>query len=336
MPGLVIGASWLLATEAAVQETFYRGKTVRIVVAFAPGGGFDTYSRTIARHLGKHIPGHPNVIVENMAGAGGIIQANFLYQRAKPDGLTIGNTSGGLLLQQILGAKGIEFDGRRFEYLGAPTVDHPVCALTRASGVTSLEKWFAEKRPLRLGGVGPGGTASDVARTLQTALNVPLRLVEGYKGTADIRLAAENGELSGGCWTWESIKTTWRSALESGDVSIVVQVMPKKHRDLPDVPLAVNYAKTAEDRRLLKYAVHDIATVNRLYFLPPETPRERVRSLRRALLDTYGDPEFLSDAKKAHLDLEVVTGEEMEGIVAGLFQLDTAEITRLRDVLVPR
>jgi tripartite-type tricarboxylate transporter receptor subunit TctC len=321
---------------ASTSEPFYQGKTVRIVVAFSPGGGFDTYSRVIARHLGKHIPGNPSVIVENMTGAGGIIQANFMYQRAKPDGLTIGSTSGGLLLQQLLGARGIEFDGRRFEYLGAPSVDHPVCALTKASGITSLEKWFAEKQPVRLGGVGPGGTASDVARALHAALRLPIRVVDGYKGTAEIRLAAEGGEVAGGCWTWESIKTIWRSGLESGEVSVLVQVMPRKHRDLPDVPLASDYAKSEEDRQLLKYAVHEIATVNRLYFLPPGTPRERVRVLREALVATYKDPDFLQEAKKANLEVEVVTGEQMEGIVADLFKLDPQQIARLKQVLVPR
>lgn len=156
--------SWADGALSASAEDFYKGKAVRFVVAFSPGGGFDTYTRAIARHFGKHLPGNPAVIVENMTGAGGIIHANYFYQRAKPDGLTIGNNIGGLILQQIMGAKGIEFDGRKFEYIGVPAVDNPVCAVTRASGITSLEKWFAAPKPAKLGGVGPGGTASDVAR----------------------------------------------------------------------------------------------------------------------------------------------------------------------------
>jgi tripartite-type tricarboxylate transporter receptor subunit TctC len=333
---VLVCAVFLAAAPALGQEGFYAGKTVRLVVAFSPGGGFDTYSRAIARHLGKHIPGRPNVIVENMTGAGGIVQANFMYRSAKPDGLTIGNNIGGLILQQILGARGIEFDGRKFEYLGAPAADHPVCALTRASGVATVEGWFAAKEPLRLGGVGPGGTASDVARTLHAALKLPIRVVDGYKGTSDIRLAAEAGELAGGCWAWESIKTTWRKGLESGEVSVVLQVMPKRHAELPQVPLAIDYAKTEEGRRLLKHAVHDIAVITRLYFLPPGTPKERVQSLRRAFLATYKDPEFLAEAKKARLDIEPVGGEEMERVVAELFNLDSAMVAKLKEVLVPK
>jgi tripartite-type tricarboxylate transporter receptor subunit TctC len=336
MIAILVCICGLSAAPVVAQEGFYRGKAVRLVVAFSPGGGFDAYSRAIGRHLGKHIPGNPTVIVENMTGAGGIIQANFMYQKAKPDGLAIGNNIGGLILQQIMGAKGIEFDGRRFEYLGAPAVDHPVCALTKASGINSLEKWFAAKEPVKLGGVGPGGTASDVARTLQAALKLPIQVVDGYKGTAEIRLAAESGELAGGCWAWESIKTTWRKGLESGDVSIVVQTMPKKHSELTNVPLAIDSAKTDDAKALLKYGVHDTATITRLYFAPPATPKDRVKILRQAFLNTYKDGDFLAEAKKASLDLEAVTGEEMEQVVTGLFKLDAKQIARLKEVLVPK
>ena len=317
------------------QDGFYKGKTIRMVVAFSPGGGFDTYSRAIGRHLGKHIPGNPTVVVENMTGAGGIIQANFMYQSANPDGLIIGSNIGGLILQQIMGAKGIQFDGRRFEYIGAPSADHPVCALTKASGITSMEQWFAAKEPVKLGGVGPGGTASDVARTLKAALNLPIQVVDGYKGTSNIRLAAEGGELAGGCWAWESIKTTWSKGIQSGEVTVVVQTMPKKHQELPNVPLAIDYAKTDDAKRLLKHAIHDTATITRLYFLPPKTPKDRVAVLRKAFLDTYKDPQFVAEAKKARLDIQAVTGEEMEQIVAGLFKLDPKQVARLKEVLVP-
>ncbi|HXG52293.1 MAG TPA: tripartite tricarboxylate transporter substrate-binding protein [candidate division Zixibacteria bacterium] len=326
----------LAAVPAPAQEAFYRGKSIRLIVAFSPGGGFDTYSRAIGRHLGKHIPGRPSVVVENMTGAGGIIQANFMYQSARPDGLTIGNNIGGLILQQIMGAKGIEFDGRRFEYLGAPAVDHPVCALSRTSGVTTVDAWFAAREPVKLGGVGPGGTASDVARTLKAALKLPIQVVDGYKGTSDIRLAAESGELAGGCWAWESIKSTWRKGLDSKEVAVVIQAMPKKHPELPHVPLAIDYAKTQDAKDLLKYAVHDIATVTRPYFLPPGTPRERVETLRRAFLETYKDPEFLAEARKAKLEVDPVTGDEMERIVKGLFNLDSRQVARLKEVLVPK
>ncbi len=337
---------WRLAACLAVVLTggvtahgaapFYEGKTVRLLVAFAPGGGFDTYTRAIARHMGRHIPGNPTVMVENMTGAGGIVQANYMFKQSKPDGMTIGNNIGGLFLQQIMGAKGIEFDGRKFEYIGAPAVDHPVCVLTKASGITSMEKWVASKEPVKLGGVGPGGTASDVPRVLQAALNLPIKVVEPYKGTAEIKLAAESGELAGGCWAWESMKAMWRRGIEAGDVSVVVLAMPKKLEEIPNVPLAADFAKTSEARQLLKYGIHDTATITRPYFLPPGTPKERVQVLRTASMDTLKDPEFLAEAKKGNLDIEPVTGEQIETIVNELFKLDPAWVAKLKNILVPQ
>jgi len=320
---------------ASADDSFYKGKTIRLIVAFSAGGGYDAYSRTIGRHLSKHIPGNPAIVVENMTGAGGIIHANFMYLQAKPDGLIIGNNAGGLFLQQILGAKGIQFDGKKFEYLGVPGADHVTCGITKASGVTSVEKWFAAKEPVKFGGVGPGGTASDVARTVQAALGLPIKVIDGYKGTADIRLAAESGELAGVCIAWESFKTTWRKAIETGDVTPVLQTMPKKHPDLPNVPLAIDYAKTDEARRLLKYGVHDTAVITRPYFLAPGTPKARVQLLRKAFADTLKDPELLAEAKKANLEIEYVSGEDVDAIVQGLHKIEPAFVAKLKQMLVP-
>lgn len=329
---------WIVpfALPATSDDGFYKGKTVRLIVAFAPGGGFDTYTRAIGRHIAKHIPGNPTIVVENMTGAGGFIHANFMYQQAKPDGLTIGNNIGGLILQQIMGAKGANFDGKKFEFIGAPAVDTAVCALTKASGVTNVEKWFAAKEPVKLGGVGAGGTASDLARIIQAALKLPIRLVEPYKGTSEIKLAAESGELAGGCWAWESLKTMWSKGFETGEVNVLLTVMPKKHAELPHVPLAEDYAKTDDARRLLKFGVYDTAVITRLYFLPPGTPKDRVQLLRKAFADTLKDPEFLADAKKSKLDIDSVPGDELERVVHGLYQIEAPMLARLKEVLLPK
>ena len=331
---VIIGAVFLAGVaHAATHEPFFKGKTLRIIVGFAAGGGFDTYSRAIARHMGRHIPGNPTIIVENMTGAGSLIAANHLYKVAKPDGLTIGHFIGGLITQQLFEKPGIEFDARKFEWIGVPVKDSVACALTKASGITSLEKWMAAKTPVKLGGVAPGSTTDDVQKVLKSAIGLPLQLVAGYKGTADIRLAAESGEVMGGCWGWESIKVTWRKGLEAGDVNVVLQGLPKPHSDLPNVPLAINFAKTDEARKLIQVGIHDPATITRPYVLPPGTPKERVQLLRRAFLETLTDPEFVADAKKSKLDIDPISGEEVEGIVAGLFKLDPAILARLKEVL---
>ena len=223
------------ALAAAADQDFYRGKTIRFVVGFAAGGGFDAYARAMARHMSRHISGNPSIIVENMTGAGSRVAANFLF-KAQPDGLVVGNFIGSLILQQIMGDKGIEFDGRRFEWLGAPVQDESVCALTKASGINSLDDWFAAKKPVKLGGEAPGANDSDIPRVLKAALNLPIQLIEGFKGTSNIRVAAEAGEVDGGCWTWASIRTTWASGLESGMVKAIIQVNRKKRKTSPTCP----------------------------------------------------------------------------------------------------
>ena len=329
----VAALAFMVGAAPTATPEFYRGKTIRIVVGLAAGGGFDTYSRAIARHMGKHIPGHPAIIVENMTGAGSLIAANYVYKIAKPDGLTIGNFVGGLIGQQLLGNPGIEFDARKFEWIGVPVKDNVACALTKASGITSVEQWMAAKTPVKLGATAPGSPTYDAPRLLMSTLGLPIHVVAGYKGTAEIRLAADGGEVAGGCWAWESIKVTWRQALETGDVLIVLQTVPKAHPDLPRVPLAMSFAKTDEARQLIEAGIHDLSAITRPYSLPPGTPKERMQLLRQAFMDTLRDPEFVAEAEKSNLDIDPVPGEVMERIIAGLFALEPPLLAKLKETL---
>lgn len=329
---MVVGLAFSAPTLA--QEPFLKGKTLRVIVGFSPGGGFDVYSRTIARHIGKHIPGNPTVVVENMTGAGSLVAANHVFKVAKPDGLAVGSINGGIFIQQLLGWPGIEFDALKFEHVGVPVKDKSVCVMTRASGITSMEKWIAAKAPVKLGATGPGSATHNVPRILKEALGLPIHLVTGYKGIADIRLAAEGGELAGACgWTWDSLKATWTRAMESGDAVVVLQTLPEPHPELPKIPLAIKFAKTEEARQLIQSGIHAVSDVTYSYVLPPATPKERVRVLRRAFMDTMNDPEFVADAKKSRLGIDPLTGEELERTVAGLFKLDSGVVARLAEVL---
>jgi tripartite-type tricarboxylate transporter receptor subunit TctC len=332
---LVVALSVLVASVPAAAQDFYKDKTIRIVVGFTAGGGFDAYSRAIARHMPRHIPGQPTIIVENMPGAGSLISANYLYKVARPDGLTIGHFIGGLLLGQVLGQKGVEFDARKFEYLGAPTSEHPVCVLTRASGVTSLDRWFAAPAPVKIGGVATGSSNPDnIVRSIKAAIGLPIQLVTGYKGTAEIRLASEGGELAGSCWGWGSVRATWRKGLDAGEVQVVLQITPKPHADLPNVPLAISYARTDEARRILETAVHNDSVLVRNYTMPPGTPKDRVQLIRQAFQATLRDPAFLAEAEKARLEIAPISGEEIERTVANLFKIDPATVAKLRTILL--
>lgn len=321
MPGFVLA------------DDFYKGKTVRIIVGGTAGGGFDTYSRVMARHMGKHIPGNPALLVENMTGAGTLIAAKYLHSSAKPDGLTFGIFNGGLILGRVLGMKGIDFDVRELQYIGVPVQDSTVCTLRKESGVSTIDQWYAAKSPVKLGGLGPGNSVSDVPRVLKAALDLPLQIVDGYKGTADVRMAADAGELHGACWAWESMRVNWANALKAGDAKVVLQVAMKKIPDLPNVPLAMDLAKSDEARQLIQAGAINPAAIVRVYVTSPRTPKDRVEILRNAFAATLTDPEFVAETKKINLDVNPLTGEEVKKIVDDLFKLPAPMVTKLASVL---
>ena len=323
---LVISALFIVVAvypDFAHAETheFFKGKTVRIVVGFTAGGAFDVYSRTIARHMGQYIAGNPTIIVENMPGAGGLVAANHIYKAATPDGLSIGNFIGGLFVGQVLGRPGIEFDALKFEYLGSPMRENTVCVTTKASSITTIEKWRTANVPVKVGATAPGASTHDSAAVLKAALDLPIQIVSGYKGAPEIRLAMQNGELDGTCTSWESIRVTSRDEIQSGDAVVVLQITPNVHPELPNVPAAIKLAKTERSRQLIQAGIHDVSTVVRPYVVPPGTPKTRVQILRKAFSDTLQNPKFLADAKKSNLDLEPISGEELEKTVAKLFKI---------------
>ena len=319
--------------RAHAQESFYKGKAIRLVVGLAPGGGYDLYARVIARHMGKHIPGNPTIVVENMTGAGSVIAANYMYNAAKPDGLTIGHILGGLFLQQLLGNPAVEFDGRKFEYIGVPAQDHFLIGLSKATGITSFENWMTFKKPVKLGGVAPGGATDDLPKLLHATLGLPVKVVSGYKGTGPVRLAFDSGEVDGVCNAWESFKSTWRKQLDSGAVVIVLQATLKAHPELPKVPVAIDFAKTEEARKLIQVVTRVHGPSVRPFFLPPGTPAERVLLLRKAYMDTMKDPAFLAEAKNAKLDINPEGGEALEGNVKDIFNLEPSLVAKLKTIL---
>lgn len=330
-----IAALVLVAIPRAPADDFYKGKTVTFVVGFAAGGGFDTYTRLIARHIAKHIPGDPTVVVENRTGAGSLIAANYIFNQAPRDGTVIGNWIGPLVLQQVLGNKAAQFDGRNFGWLGVPTPDSGVCALTEASGIRTMDDWFKSGRPIKIGATAPGSTTDDVPKLVQAALGLPMKLVSGYAGTSKVRLAAESGEVDGGCWAWESIKPTWASGLQAGKVRIVLQSIAKSHPDLKHVPLAIQYAKTDEARALLDVANGPYSQGARPYTVPPGVPQDRLQLLQKAFMDTLRDPDLLKEAEKSKVDIDPVDGPTVAKTMAGLYELSPALKSNLTKLLIP-
>jgi len=323
----------LLLAPARAQQPFYQGKTIRIIVGASAGGGYDTYSRTIARHMGKHVPGNPVFVVDNMPGAGFLIAANHVYKVAKPDGLTIGHFIGGVFLQQLIGKPGVAFEGVKFGFIGVPTQDNYVIGVSKKTGITGMDQWMSTKTVVKLGGVGAGSATDDIPKVLMATIGLPVQLVSGFKGTADVKLAYDSGEVQGVCNAWESFRATWPNQLQSGDLTIILNTTAKALPELPNVPLSINYAKTDEARKLIQALVHSVGPAARPYVLPPGTPKDRIATLQKAFMDVMKDPEFLADAKKAKLDINPLDGAELERNVKDVFNLDKALLPKAKEIL---
>ena len=321
-----------LVSAASVEE-FYKGKTIQFVVGGTAGGGYDTYTRLIARHFGQYVPGKPSIVVQNMPGAAMLIAANYIFNSAPRDGTSIGHWSGPLILQHLMGNSAVQFEGRKFGWLGMPTADSLVCILTDKSGVRTAEEWRKAKTRVKLGAIGPGTSGTDDTKLLAAATDFPMQLVEGYKGTADIRVAAETGEVDGTCaFGWQSAKVTWANALRARQIHVVLQTMLEPHPELKGVPLAVDYAKTEEGKKLLRLA-GDLYGKQRLYSLPPQVPEQRVRALQKAFVSTLKDPQLLAEAEKAKLEIDPVDGPGIEKMVNGLYEIEPAIVNRVKQIL---
>jgi tripartite-type tricarboxylate transporter receptor subunit TctC len=329
-------ASVTSAAFAASVEEFYKGKTITFVVGGSAGGGYDTYTRLIARHLPHYLPGKPAAIVQNMPGAAMLISANYVFNSAPRDGTVIGHWSGPLILQHMMGNPAVQFDGRKFGWVGMPTADSLVCILTERSGIKTADEWHNAKTRVKLGAIGPGTSGTDDTKLLGAAAGFPIQLIEGYKGTADIRVAAETGEVDGTCsFGWQSAKVTWANALKAGQVRVVLQTMLESHPELKGVPLGIDYAKNEEGKKLLQIA-SELYGKQRLYSLPPQVPEPRLRALQKAFMDTMNDPQFRAEAQKAKLEIDAVDGPAVEKMVSGLYAIEPAVISRVKQILESR
>jgi tripartite-type tricarboxylate transporter receptor subunit TctC len=334
LTGILLGVFLIAGIDHVfAQANYYEGKTIRFIVGFSAGGGYDAYTRTVARHMGKHVPGNPAFVVENMAGAGSLIAANYVYKAAKPDGLTIGHFIGGLFLQQLLGKPGVEFDSLKFEYIGVPAQDHFMLGLAKSAGITDPEKWVASKQVIKFGGVATGSGTDDFPNLLKATIGLPIQMVSGYKGTADIRLAFNSGEIAGLSNSWESTKSTWKKELESGDLIPVLAATSKPHPELTRLPLAISFAKTDEAKKLIQTVERVHSASVRPYVVTPGTPKDRVQILRKAFMETVRDPAFLAEAQKANLDINPDGGAELEQNVRDIFKLEPSLIAKLKEIL---
>ena len=324
---LMSGPAWSVAD-------FYEGKTIRFIVGHAPGGGYDTYTRTTARHITKHFPGKPTPVVQNLTGAGGLIAGNYIYNKTKPNGLTVGVWNNQFVVHQALGSRRVKFDARKFGWVGAPVTGWPSCAVMGFTGLKSWDDLVKSGKPLKVGSAGGTGT------TLPTILNMAtgkelFEIIPGYRGTAPVRLAMQARELGGVCMSFESMRVTARSMLDAkGDDELIPILV---HGNPPDpevqgIPRVSDLVKGKDNVAMLNaWALQ--YNFQRPLTLAPGTPKERVAAWRKAYAATLSDPAFLADAKKSRLNVEYVSGERIDEYVEIMLNLSEETKSRLNWML---
>src|SRR5688572_2151079 len=323
--------------EAAAQSgkaaDFYRGKQLRFISGYSAGGLFDSATRIMARHVGKFIPGNPTVWVDNMTGAGGLIATNYVAKAAPKDGTVLLNLDGALLRLQAFGNPSAQFDARQFNWLSSPAPDLQVCWVAKDSGWSSITQALGSSKELKLGGLAPGTFPSDTARILQEALGIKIRLVDGFKGVSEVRLATESNEVDGSCSSYEGVKRAFPKELEAGDIQVIVQIGETSWPGLEKVANAMDLAKTERAKRLLRVAVIGPNDINRLFTLPPGVPADRVEALRHAFDATFNDPEYKADVAKARLVLRPISVEKIKEVASSWLDMPDAQKKELQQIL---
>jgi tripartite-type tricarboxylate transporter receptor subunit TctC len=319
------------ATTASVAD-FYRNKPFRVVVGYAPGGGWDNIARTFAKHVSDHIPGNPRVVVENVPGAGGLVAANQVLKAGPQDGSALVSMSLSEVPRAAFGESKVEFDYRTINWLGTMESETNVCFVRRDLGINSVED--LRTRTAHIGALAPGTLSWQLANFLKNALRTRIQIVTGYDGSQKVYLAMEQGELDGYCITRGSVLAA-RPEWITGDTSfgrIIVQMGLEKDPDLPDVPLHLELARTAEERELFKLALSDSA-YSRPLAVGADVPPARVQALREAFMRTLQDPAFLEDARKIGMNPQPRPSEEVTGWVQGILNLPPEKLELLKQWL---
>ena len=321
LAALALGAGVALAGSPSRSEdvaSFYAGRTVTLVIGYATGGGYDDYARMLGRHIGRHIPGRPTVVVQNMPGAGSIKAANYLYGIAPRDGSVFGGFARGIFLDPLLGrSEAMRYDAAKFGWLGSISNDAGVCAFRSDAGINSWADMQAKR--YKVGGTGPGADSDVFANLLRKMFSLPMQLVLGYQSAAETVLAIERKEVDGRCgWSWSTLWSRNKDLLLSKQIRVVLQLTDRKIEELGEIPSVLDVAKEPTQQAVLRLIIAR-QTMARPYVAPPGLPPERLNALREAFDDTMKDPEFLADAKRLDVDVRPTTGREAEALIKQVY-----------------
>lgn len=331
---LVVGSVHATCPTRAIADDFYKGKTLRLIVMTSPGGGYDTYARAIARHLGNHIPGNPSVIVQNMPGGGGLIATHQLYNVTKPDGLTIGMINAGIIVWQAVGMEQIRYDAAKFSWIGTPGEALPICAVMGFTGIKNFDQLLQSKKPLNFGSAGTSTYQQPML--LKLLFNANISVVEGYVGTGGIRAAMERREVDAACWQWDSMKVTARELLNTEGPNRLIPILIEGKADDPevrDLPQYSDFIKGEENVSLFNAWLSQYK-LSRPLVAPPDTPNFRLEVLRTALKRTLESSQFQALADKMQLDINHVPGETIERYVKAALSISSSVKEKLRPIVL--
>jgi tripartite-type tricarboxylate transporter receptor subunit TctC len=296
---------------------FYRGKTVTLTVGYSSGGGYDTYARILARHMGRHIPGNPTIVVQNAPGAGSMRAANMIYNVAPKDGTAFGMFGRGIALEPLIGTSPAQFEATKFLWLGSGTEEAAVVVIRAEKGIKTWADMLA--KPFTVAGEGTGSDPDVYALMLKNVFGVKLRLISGYPGTTEMALAVERGEVDGrASWSWSSLKSLKPDWIAQKKIEIPVQLNMRKSPDLPEIPLIGEFATSERQRQILRLVLSR-QTMGRPFMAPPGLPTDRAAALRTAFDQTMKDPAFVAEASARGQEVNPVSGQEIETLLTELY-----------------
>ena len=337
LPTATLAAAILVATlacpfsaRAAGVEDFYRGRTVPLIIGFSPGTGYDIYARLLARFIGRHIPGNPTVVAQNMPGAGSLKAVNYIYSVAPRDGSVIATVNRSAPLEPLLGDA--QFDGRSFAWLGSIASSSSLCATWHTTGIKSWQD--ALTKPFALAGEGSGAEPDSFARLLKNLFGAKVKLVTGYPGGNEMNLAIERGEVDGRCgWSWDSIKSTRPDWLRDKKINLLAVFSLQKAADIPaEVPLIGDLAANDEQRQILRLHLAG-QSFGRPFFTSPGLPPDRKAALRAAFDATMQDPEFVAETNKVKLEVSPTSGAEIDRLLAQVYDTPKEVIEKARQAV---
>jgi tripartite-type tricarboxylate transporter receptor subunit TctC len=310
-------------------EQFYAGKTVELIVGYPPGGSNDVYGRAVARYIGRHIPGNPQVVFRNMPGAGSILAANHIYNVAPKDGTVLGLLAATNTIDEKLGAPGVKFETAKFTWVGRISSAVNVTAMWNTSKIKTIDDAF--KMESALGATGTGSTVYVYPNVLNRVVGTKFKLVMGYGGSNEAMLAMERGEIDGHSTSWEAYKSAHPDWIRDKKINVVVQYGLNRHPDLPDVPTCVEIAKTEEERQILK-AVVNATEIGKAILSSPGLPAPRVEALRKAFMDMTRDGEFVAELEKMRVELTPLPGDKLQELVQEVGNLTPDLVQKIKAV----